>query len=343
MSILYIKNKDGKFVPIKAIKGKDGKSAYELAVEGGFIGTYEEFCQALSELTPNTEHTENKNNPHDVTAAQVGAIPIIQASDATYNMDDILTSGKHFALYNTVSATLGTPSKYGVTSLSSAAIFSYSNGSYGYQLAFMAGSIPYMRTYHKDNGISDWTRGCLPLSGGRLTGRLTFENLTEHYAMVKGRTIAGNNHFITFGIGTEGQVSLIHHTGEGLADFEGTDSDGRLELNPVKDNPNALVLRETSSSNPIRIFGEHNKPTRTYVGNQESRTIKTGGIGNVLLLWSSTQMLLVTPIGGVCLSATVPADGVGYSHITFTNGVLTFGTSGSTFNERNVTYHYQVL
>ena len=69
---LQIRDKDGKFVGIPAISGK---SAYQYAVEGGFKGTEEEFAQAVAELMPNTEHTENKDNPHGVTPAQIGALP----------------------------------------------------------------------------------------------------------------------------------------------------------------------------------------------------------------------------------------------------------------------------
>lgn len=51
--------------------GADGKSAYQTAVEGGYSGTETAFNEALVEL-PN--HIADKQNPHGVTAAQVGAI-----------------------------------------------------------------------------------------------------------------------------------------------------------------------------------------------------------------------------------------------------------------------------
>ena len=48
--ILKIRDKDGNFVGIPSIKGDNGKSAYEQAVEGGYKGTEEEFIQILGNL-----------------------------------------------------------------------------------------------------------------------------------------------------------------------------------------------------------------------------------------------------------------------------------------------------
>lgn len=83
---LKIRDKDGNFVGIPAISGADGKSAYQYAVDGGFQGTEEDFMMLLGALGGNPaqvsvlddyeEHLGAKNNPHKVTAAQVGALPI---------------------------------------------------------------------------------------------------------------------------------------------------------------------------------------------------------------------------------------------------------------------------
>ena len=75
---------NGNIIPVNAIrgeKGKDGvngKSAYEQAKEGGYDGTEEEFIATLNGLTAgeHAEHYANLDNPHQVTAQQVGALPI---------------------------------------------------------------------------------------------------------------------------------------------------------------------------------------------------------------------------------------------------------------------------
>ena len=48
MSVLYIRDNDGKFIPIPSISGKDGKSAYQYAQDGGYTGTEEEFAEKLA-------------------------------------------------------------------------------------------------------------------------------------------------------------------------------------------------------------------------------------------------------------------------------------------------------
>lgn len=76
-SVLKIRDKNGKFVDIPAIKGDDGKSAYEQAKEGGYSGTEEEFIALLNGLTASEDasHYANLNNPHKVTPGQIGALP----------------------------------------------------------------------------------------------------------------------------------------------------------------------------------------------------------------------------------------------------------------------------
>ena len=56
---------------VPGVSGKDGKSAYQTAVEAGYAGTETAFNEALKDVPG---HIANKDNPHGVTAAQVGAI-----------------------------------------------------------------------------------------------------------------------------------------------------------------------------------------------------------------------------------------------------------------------------
>lgn len=104
MPILHIRDENGNFIPIYTIKGEDGKSAYEQAKEGGYLGTEEEFIQMLASLSnlnavqPTDvdnvceEHIANKNNPHNVTAEQIGAL---STSGGTVN-GDMKMYGEHY-------------------------------------------------------------------------------------------------------------------------------------------------------------------------------------------------------------------------------------------------------
>ena len=90
------------------------------------------------------------------TAADVGAMPVINANAATYNMDDVIKSGAHLAVYITGGNTLGTPQKHGRTALASAAILNYGNeADYGVQVAFMSGGGIMTRSLTKGI-LSDW-------------------------------------------------------------------------------------------------------------------------------------------------------------------------------------------
>ena len=58
MSILYVRDKNGNFAPMRTIKGSDGKSAYEQAVEGGYKGSLDEFIALLNGLTDEAATSE---------------------------------------------------------------------------------------------------------------------------------------------------------------------------------------------------------------------------------------------------------------------------------------------
>lgn len=114
-------------------------------------------------------------------------------------------------------------------------------------------------------------------------------------------------------------------------------------------NDNALILRDVIENTPTdyKIFGQHNKPTGSYIGNYTSgqtiREVITGGLGNGLLLWEPSypqQIFLVTPCGAMFVnSGTV--NGLMRSQCYFENGVLYL--SQNICNAEGHTYTYQVL
>lgn len=98
MPILQIRDADGNFIPINAIKGdkgNDGKSAYEQAKEGGYTGTEEDFIGFLNGSTDvqDTEHRSNFNNPHNVTKAQLGLANVTAGLGGSIGLDASSTSG----------------------------------------------------------------------------------------------------------------------------------------------------------------------------------------------------------------------------------------------------------
>ena len=55
--------------------GADGKSAYQSAIEGGYSGTEAAFNTNLGQMDSFAAHLGRTDNPHSVTAEQVGAAP----------------------------------------------------------------------------------------------------------------------------------------------------------------------------------------------------------------------------------------------------------------------------
>lgn len=93
MPVLYLRDENGNFVPIPAIRGANGKSAYEQAKEGGYTGTEAEFIALLGRLSAYeinalsadddalaemlnslNAHIADTNNPHNSFSSNGGTV-----------------------------------------------------------------------------------------------------------------------------------------------------------------------------------------------------------------------------------------------------------------------------
>ena len=102
---------------------------------------------------------EKSDADHEHTAAEIGALPYIDARSEEYDMDVILASGTHYNTYRFNNTTLNTPYTKGLTTYSSGLIIStaISTGS-GKQVAYMNGEqCNYERTM-KNGVIGDWCK-----------------------------------------------------------------------------------------------------------------------------------------------------------------------------------------
>lgn len=97
------------------------------------------------------------------------------------------------------------------------------------------------------------------------------------------------------------------------------------------------------------VFNDANKPAGSFTGNGSSatRTIETGGLGNVILVYGNDQnaytfCAIYTRNGGFgrYRGNAYMAD---WTSTRFEDGVLTVATYGNGFNENGCTYYYQVL
>lgn len=167
MPILHIRDENGNFIPIPAISGKDGKSAYEQAVEGGFQGTEEEFIALLNGLisaqinpisTEEPEHYSDFNNPHKVTAKQTGAIPEVYYASNDLNAE-LQQGGNKMTVCNYHSGTLNTPYKDGLTVFAHGMVITNAcSEQYGTQMCMPSGCSEIFIRSLSGEGVSQWVK-----------------------------------------------------------------------------------------------------------------------------------------------------------------------------------------
>ena len=165
MPVLMIRDENGNFVPIPALKGADGKSAYEQAKDGGFQGTEEEFIAILggllnpvSTIGDEPTHADDKNNPHGVTAQQVGAVPEVYYVSSDLNTE-LRQGGNKFVVCCYNSATLNSPYKEGLTVFAHGMVITNAHtAQYGTQLCMPTGDNHIYIRRLNGQGISAWAQ-----------------------------------------------------------------------------------------------------------------------------------------------------------------------------------------
>ena len=115
------------------------------------------------------------------------------------------------------------------------------------------------------------------------------------------------------------------------------------------DAATALQYSVWTDGNPQEYLILHtgNKPSGYYTGNGDAteRTIATGGIGNVCIVYGGAGIAIVTPNGAACGGGDGPLTpgSLPTSEIRFNNGVLTIKTAAGVVNGSGGWYEYQVL
>lgn len=351
-SVLKIRDKDGNFISINAIKGEDGKSAYELAVEGGYAGSEEDFMRALASLggeyalqTVDTSdydvHIANKNNPHGVTAEQVGALPAVGG----------VVKNPVLGLGDGIGQVVGSPTYSALVALEK------NNGnnnrmlrvinpdlttyplSKAAQLHVTKDGVQYeYNLYGEHNKPTASDVGAVANSGGTITGAIAIDKDTN-WGQIVVYSPAGNYRCFE---ADDGRIRLD------VRDEKATESRRFLDLYSnvgMDDLNNALVLYQVENgvSTVCPIFHKGNKPTVTYDGNGATQTVQVGGIGNVAWLVSSDGLQgFVSANGFMGMNSNGQASNQNTQYVTFENGVLTL-KNGGLCNVAGRTYTCSVL
>lgn len=163
---------------------------------------------------------------------------------------------------------------------------------------------------------------------------------------LSGGTIRGDIDFAKF---DNGKAKLYKNHSEEvdygvvISDFLADGSENRLSLSA---DPNRSPLFFRVRDVVYDVFSEYNKPFGSYTGNGSatSRTIDTGGIGRLLLVYKkgSDVASLVTPQGALVKNIG-EADGTQAASAYFVDGVFTIATTSAYFNTSGATYYYQVI
>ena len=334
-SILKVKDKNsGKWIDIPAIKGDAGKSAYELAVEGGYEGTEKDFIATLNASLSGVEiaHLTNKNNPHEVTAEQAKALPV-EGGILTGTLGFCGGYGEVGADPN--HANLRAQNKTDDRGNSRALLVKNSNHSPNIDGAIcfrdtVEGKYQDYKLYGEHNKPTAYDVGAVNKAGDTMSGNLKFKKFDN------GECIIYKNHNATADYG------MI------ISDTAPNGNTNQLLLCAKNDTFKYKNIAGTTSL----LFGEHNKPIGTYTGTGGvSRTIDIGGAGYTVCIHYARGLCLATPAGILhwTISGEAFCDASTYKHIGrnygyFENGKLFFSAEAAGLLDLNgYTYWYQVL
>lgn len=315
-------------------KFDEGNNAMKEWINNTFIPEAErELNSARLESLPKHAHLHSASGTDPITPHMIGALPIIDARSADYDMDVILQSGRHCAMYETSSVTLGTPFNKGVTAFVSCTILSYANNNmYGSQFAFMSGNIIYVRKM-SNSVIGDWvslatTDYAVNKAGDKMTGYL--ENTSD------------NSDGVGRFAGTKNGAYLVSYYGDVTKQRQLV----VCNSNNIPDFRNSLRYVDIETGNNDTILHTGNKPSGSYTGNGDAaeRVIDTGGIGNYLMLSNSVTTSIVGPDGALSFNASTGTITThGPSEARFLSGVLTMRSAHADLNYLSYGYYYQVL
>lgn len=218
-------------------------------------------------------HINNKNNPHELNAEDVGALSLEDAEGTVnyitltpgFDLNNAL--GKYRHSQSVVVATLvNMPSE--ISGKSGEVVIDWypsaSDNSYGVQrLTYTNGTTRQIYYRAKQGtGWTAWDTQFLPLTGGKIKGNLYLDGNVTKYS-------TGDQNYIRF--------------------MKGDVSQGYLGVNGVN-NP---IFINGDGTTIYKLYGEHNKPTAADVGARPSTWTPTykdvGAIGNNIFEGAGTE------------------------------------------------------
>lgn len=92
-----------------------------------------------------------------------------------------------------------------------------------------------------------------------------------------------------------------------------------------------------------KILTDKNKPMGTYSGNGNltSRVINTSGFGNVIVVYSQLGIAILTPNGAIVTENGGTSKYLSSTEAMYVNGTMTLATTNKTLNASGYTYSYE--
>lgn len=276
-------------------------------------------------------HTGNKQNPHGVTLAQLGAADVsktVSYKNDPLQITDLGAVPSIPGIWLTSNAELiGAPDDW---TPSRNAIVRMRPGNDQYALDFLA-------NYNSQK-----------LAARIGAAKAWFELITSNGGAVRGQLDVTGNPTPLRMAGVDHVYLPFYKNGlsGGLSGYIGYSSAEMKNLRVSNELTGGAV--DVRADGGLLVNGEPivkkaDKPGNSYVGdgNSARRTVSTGGTGEVILVYSQHGLALVTRRGSAIVSGT---GGITWSsEALFSDGVLTLSSVHGSLNTNGETYYYQVL
>lgn len=317
MSVLNIRDENGKFIPIPSIRGESGKSAYEQAKEGGFIGTEQEFIAILNGLTSDARPLDDIVDEYSENAVQNRAIKAY-VDDAAQNtflmvMDTVPNAAIPYEETGVLTELESGEELSGALSKTKRAVG---------ELVSHLGSNKHNKCEETGGALGE---GATATTGGAI----------------------GENAMATSGFSGGANAIAMNEEGEHIDAIQLGTGTNR--------NERTLQVYDYTLMGADGVIPSERRPkvSGTYLGNgvsNKERTIEVGGDGKLIVITSENGMGIFSDVGGIAkrVASTSSLDACSAGVATYKNGVYTFGGSSNSIhltllNASGVTYYYEVL
>ena len=286
-----------------------------------------------------------------LTASDVGAVRMIDSNSmgsfsTLLDVANSLEHGGSFTIDNSLSVV--TAEDYPVTNKEmSFIVFGSKDNIRRIIIGFLYNDLTfniYKRDIFQGKWKTEWsniTQRFLPLDGSvPMSGILQIATAGD--GLVLQRTITGVIYKTVFSGGAYVPLAGLNDCSAIIRYVDGVEK-ARLLFN---EKGVGLLDRSTNAGNltSYLLFGEHNKPSGSYTGNGSatSRTIETGGLGNVAVVWSANGTVLLINLGGIARQST-NLYAISGEESNCANGKIILTTTSRFLNENGKKYVYQVL